>query len=140
MNIKVVRPAESNGLTTIGKMYIDNVFFANTLEDKIRNQNGNCSLKVQNQTCIDFGTYTVVLSMSNHFGKVMPEILNVKCFAGIRIHGGNFPKDTEGCILIGAQTDEISKIWDCSGVVEVLIDKLQAAQNVGEKVTIEITK
>ena len=61
-------------------------------------------MKVYKETCIPYGKYKVVLSMSKRFGKVMPELLNVKGFTGIRIHSGNTIYDTEGCILVGIKS------------------------------------
>jgi hypothetical protein len=62
------------------------------------------TIKVYKETCIPYGKYKVVLSMSKRFGKVMPELLNVKGFTGIRMHSGNTIYDTEGCILVGIKS------------------------------------
>lgn len=80
---------------TIGKLYVDGQYLCDTLEDVPR------EVKVQDQTCIPKGTYSVILSMSNRFKKIMPLLLNVPGFEGIRIHSGNTDKDTSGCILVG---------------------------------------
>jgi hypothetical protein len=42
-----------------------------------------------------------VLSYSNKFKKFLPELINVPGYSGVRIHVGNKPEDTEGCILPG---------------------------------------
>lgn len=57
------------------------------------------------------GTYLIRLSHSprfssmtpykNHLGSKVPEIIGVYGHTGIRIHVGNHPSDTEGCILVG---------------------------------------
>ena len=57
--------------------------------------------KTKGQTAIPFGTYDVVLSPSARFKRVMPEVLHVPGFDGIRIHMGNTIEDTEGCPLVG---------------------------------------
>lgn len=118
-----------NPTCTIGKLYIDGVFFAHTLEDTCRDLHGDCSRKVQNATCIDTGSYEVVVNHSNHFNKELPEILNVPCFEGIRIHGGNTDKDTEGCILIGAETNGIDEIHNCALLVAEITERIKAAQD-----------
>ncbi|HWB27984.1 MAG TPA: DUF5675 family protein [Chitinophagaceae bacterium] len=138
MHLKVARSVFTP-TATLGKMFIDDDFFAFTLEDVDRNLNGDCSKKVQNQTAIDGGAYTVVLSFSNHFNKVLPEVQNVKCFEGIRIHGGNTDADTEGCILIGAESNMHDRIWDCAGKVAELVEKMKELP-AGENISIEIVK
>ena len=59
------------------------------------------SIKIPKHTAIPYGNYKVILSMSARFKKLMPEVVGVKGFTGIRIHNGSFIGDTEGCPLIG---------------------------------------
>ena len=81
---------------TIGKLYIDDNYFCDTLEDTVRN-----NIKVYGKTAIPAGKYKVKKTYSPRFKKQLPEILNVPNFSGVRIHAGNTAKDTEGCILLG---------------------------------------
>ena len=66
--------------------------------------------KVYGKTAIPKGRYRVVLSYSPKFanrvwgkkyGGLVPEILGVKGFSGVRIHPGNKAEDTLGCPLVG---------------------------------------
>ena len=82
---------------TIGKLYIDGIYFCDTLEDTVR----SAGVKIAGKTAIPAGTYRVKKTMSPRFKKVLPEILNVPNYTGVRIHAGNTAADTEGCVLLG---------------------------------------
>jgi hypothetical protein len=82
---------------TIGKLYIDGHYFCDTLEDTVR-PNGE---KIKGKTAIPAGDYKVIKSYSPRFKKILPEILDVPGFSGVRIHAGNTAKDTDGCLLLG---------------------------------------
>ena len=75
---------------TIGNLYINGSFFSNTLEDKNRdvNKNGkfdNGETKVYGETCIPFGIYKVILTMSPKFKRELPRLLNVPSFEGVLV-------------------------------------------------------
>lgn len=82
---------------TIGKLYVDGHYLCDTLEDTVR----PAGTKIAGKTAIPAGTYRVKKTMSPRFKKILPEILDVPGFAGVRIHAGNSAADTEGCLLIG---------------------------------------
>lgn len=96
MIVKVVRTFKGPEYT-IGKLYIDGAYFCDTLEDVVRKPGE----KIYGKTAIPSGMYRVRKTYSPRFKKVLPEILEVEGFSGVRIHAGNTAKDTEGCILLG---------------------------------------
>lgn len=96
MIIRIIREPSLNG-TTIGVVMVDDRFLCWSLEDAIRD------VKVAGETAIPAGRYRVALTHSPKFGRVLPEVLNVPGFAGVRIHPGNSAADTEGCLLFGHQ-------------------------------------
>lgn len=81
---------------TLGELYINNHFFCFTLEDKVRDE------KIKHETAIPAGKYEVVINFSERFKVLMPLLLNVPNYVGIRIHPGNSIADTSGCILVGS--------------------------------------
>lgn len=81
---------------TMGRLRIGEELLCYTLEDPVRE-----GPKVIHETAIPAGRYVVVVSQSRRFGVMMPEVLHVPGFEGIRIHGGNTTKDTSGCVLVG---------------------------------------
>lgn len=133
MKIKLVRTKGSADYTE-GKMYINDVFECYTVEDAERKD------KIQNKTAIPKGTYEVIMSKSTRFNKIMPEVLNVPNFTGIRIHAGNTSKDTEGCIIVGAVNSKWDDDFVGSSVVAIkrLYPKLSKAYKANEKITLEI--
>jgi hypothetical protein len=54
---------------------------------------------------IPAGRYKVIIDFSNRFQRQMPLLLDVPGRTGIRIHKGNAPSNTEGCILLGTSED-----------------------------------
>lgn len=96
-----------NSKYTLGELFIDGVHFCYTVEDTVRDKNNDGDLddsgeaKVYGETAIPKGVYKMRLSMSNRFKVMMPEVLAVKGFEGIRIHAGNTAIDSHGCIIVG---------------------------------------
>jgi len=134
MNIVIYRhtPNIEVDRNIIGDLHIDGEF-ANiyTLEDEIRPD----GVKVYGKTAIQAGKYDVILTMSNRFGRLMPLLLDVEGFKGIRLHGGNTSKDSHGCPLIAFNTD-YKRIW---GTAEKkLTAKIAEAIDNGESVTLQI--
>ena len=129
MKIKLIRETYTKD-STIGKLYLNDVFFCYTLEDAVRDK------KIKSVTAIDAGIYQVVIDFSNRFQQLMPLLLNVKNYAGVRIHWGNYSKDSDGCILVGT-TKGVDFIGNSKKCYAVLLSKMkQAIQR--EKITIEI--
>lgn len=100
--MRLIREPSLHG-ATLGSLYLNDVWQCWTLEDEIREQPGQPveSWKVKGATAIPSGQYQVGLTRSQRFGVVLPELLKVPGFSGIRIHAGNTSKDTEGCLLVG---------------------------------------
>ena len=129
----------------IDKLYINGKYFSDALEDPDRGLTDSMSLeeikkiKIKGNTCIPYGTYNVTITYSPRFKKNLPLINNVKGFGGIRIHSGNTPQDTEGCLLLGFNRVK-GQVVDSRITVSKFITQIQQALNKGEKVTITITK
>lgn len=102
---------------TIGKMYINDKFICDTLEDPDRSLNQDMPLseiqkkKVYGETAIPTGTYNVTMNVVSpkfknrswakpYKGKI-PRLLNVPGFDGILIHPGNQASESLGCIFPG---------------------------------------
>ena len=132
---------------TIGELYVDGAYLCDTLEDPVRplpvtcpnTPKGiacKCKEKVYGDTAVPAGTYEVKFS---RFKRIMPEILNVPHFLGIRIHTGNKTADTEGCILVGTW-DGMKEDWISNSTVAYnkLVPLLQKAMDNKEQITITI--
>jgi hypothetical protein len=132
MQITLLRK-EKSSLSTVGELFVDGKFECYTLEDVVRDLSKPHG-KVPGQTAIPAGTYKVALTMSNRFKKVLPLLLDVPHFEGIRIHSGNTAADTEGCILVGtSKLGRLDRPADMIGnsrvAFDALFNKMQAAKN-----------
>ena len=102
---------------TIGHLYVDGVFFCDTLEPTDRGLTSamtpweiSCR-KVKGKTAIPTGTYFVDMqTVSERFkarkwakahGGRVPRLQGVRGFSAVLIHVGNSEHDTEACILVG---------------------------------------
>ena len=135
---------------TIGKLFIDDVYFCDTIEDKDRGLLQTMSkaeidkIKVKGETAIPRGTYNVNMNrVSPRFSKVkqynfiqgkLPYLESVPGYEGVLIHIGNTSKDTEGCILVG-KNDVVGKVTNSTFWFGELIKKLKSAS---DKITITI--
>ena len=75
-------------------MSVDGEFYCYTMEPRQDQSEGK-------PFCIPAGSYGVDLLPSAHFQMITPHVRNVPGFTEIEIHPGNYPKDTEGCTLVG---------------------------------------
>ena len=132
----LVKRDEFSDVATIGKLYIDGEYFCETLEDKDRFLEAG-GKKEYSKTAIPRGVYSVVLNESTRFKKLMPLLLNVPQFEGIRIHSGNKPEDTDGCILVG-RTRRSNFIENSRDAFNDLMAILEKAIASGEKIEIEV--
>lgn len=122
---------------TIGRLYIDGVYFCDTLEDTVRDLGSKGEGKKAGRTAIGAGIYDVVVNMSPKFRRLLPRLLNVPFFSGILIHSGTNHTHTSGCILVGRNTI-VGALTSSRPTSDALTSILIEAQNRGEKITIEI--
>ena len=150
MKIKLIRQVFTDK-STIGSLYLNDVFECFIIEDKDRGLTDAMTLaeinakKVYGLTCIPYGMYKVIVSKSNRFslkaGKdvFLPLLTNVKGYEGIRIHKGNTAADSLGCLLPG-KVKGVDKVSNSTDAFNQLDAKINAAIKAGEQVTIEIVK
>lgn len=98
--------------------------------------------KIPGNTAIPYGRYRVVVNHSQHFQRLLPQLLDVPGFAGVRIHPGNSDKDTEGCLLVGQTWSPNKPDWIGGSRVafDALFPKIQAALAEGQECWVEIRR
>jgi len=119
--------------STVGELSVDGQFECFTLEDVVRSD----GVKIPGETAIPAGSYSVDITHSPKFNRDLPLLINVSKFTGIRIHPGNRASDTDGCILVG-QTQGDNMIGKSQAAFGVLFDKLRAAKDSGDTITIRV--
>jgi len=79
--------------STIGELDVDTRLECNTLELTVKDGLPG--------SAIPPGKYQVTIAFSPHFQRNMPLLVGVPNRSGIEIHKGDYPHNTEGCILLG---------------------------------------
>ena len=92
--------------------------------------------KTKGKTAIPEGRYPVVVTLSPRFKRWLPLLVGVPHYEGIRIHSGNTAQDTEGCILVGRNT-EVAHVTDSRRTLYRLMQAIDH-RGEGEPVFIEI--
>lgn len=129
---------------TIGKLYIDGVYFCNTVEDKDRGLTNAMTVdeitkkKVYGETAIPSGTYVIDMdtvsekfqtrAWARPYGGKLPRLQNVKGFNGVLIHPGNTANDSLGCILVGVNKEK-GKVLLSQQTFHSLMSKLLSAKD-----------
>ena len=115
---------------TLGTLYVGMHFYGYTCEDTDRHLEDNPEAKVNGQTAIPVGRYRLTTSLSKRFGKILPILVCVPGFTGVRVHGGNTAADTEGCILLG-RVRTVCGVANCADRVQALIELITATEAEG---------
>lgn len=136
MKLTLSREVMTNDYT-LGSLFLAGARFGYTCEDRDRKLEDEPGAKVKGQTAIPRGTYQLKATMSNRFKKVLPLLLNVPGFEGVRIHGGNTAEDTEGCPLLG-EIRTADGVRKCADVVARLTALLVEAEARGEECWLEV--
>lgn len=129
----------SAGGATLSTLYVDGMRFCDTLEDEDRHLETYPDRKQHGRTAIPRGTYSVTINWSNRFQRLLPEILNVPGFSGVRFHPGNTQHDTDGCILPGRRVHgAVPFVGNSRVVFEKLFALMRGAVKRGESITLEV--
>lgn len=133
---------------TIGKLYIDDNYFCDTLEDTVRDLNkdgkfDNGEKKIKGKTAIPYGTYEITTNVvssrfknrvwAKPYGGKIPRLINVPSFDGVLLHPGSSAEDTSGCLLVGKNTI-VGRLTDSQKTFHALMQKIKNQKNL----TIEI--
>lgn len=141
MKIKVKRIAKK-ATYTIGKLYVDEKYVCDTLEDAVRDK------KIYGKTAIPSGTYKITMDVvsprfknrawAKPYGGKIPRLIDVPNYEGVLIHVGNTTDDTSGCLLVGKNTI-VGMVADSTNTFKKLMDNyLIPAKKRGENITITI--
>lgn len=134
MKIKIERLYKKDNYT-IGKLYIDGLYFCDTIEDKDRGLTDAMSLedilakKVYGETAIPSGTYKAEVTYSPKFNRNLLLIKDVKGFNGIRVHAGNFATDSLGCVCIGKNT-HVGMLSESKKTLETFMEKIEGQNDI----------
>ena len=133
MDLSLVRTKTSDR-STQGQLSVNGIFECYTLE--------------RPEVQIPAGTYPIEMTESldltcdcgpNHsLSHLLPLLDNVPGRTCIRIHSGNWPRDSEGCILVGQILGD-NMILASRAALDILIPKIQAALAAHDVVQISVS-
>ena len=140
---------------TIGHLYVDGVYFCDTIEDKDRGLAATMThdeimrIKVKTETAIPLGTYKVSMAITSpKFSQKkdyawckgrLPRLLGVPGFEGILIHSGRTERSSAGCIIVG-KNKVVGAVVESMDTLRKLWNKLDAAYKKGESITIQVRR
>ncbi|WP_321796349.1 DUF5675 family protein [Burkholderia sp. BCC1988] len=132
---RIIKTSQS----TEGKLFIDEVFFSYTLEPVYRERPNVpvSAWKVFGSTAIPVGTYNVEVTYFYRDQYYTPLLDNVPGFSGVRIHAGNFPKDTEGCILVGTLKAQ-NEILNSKVAFDALMTRISIVRHANQPIQITV--
>jgi hypothetical protein len=112
----ILKRSEAIGEALPGEMTVEGMHIAWTLE--------------RVAVAIPEGTYQISLYPSPHFGRLMPMLDNVADRSDILIHWGNYPQNSDGCILVGENIDRLTgDILSTQQKFDELFPMIEAAVN-----------
>ena len=126
---------------TDGDLYVDNNWFCHVVEDKVRGPLGKIwskLFKIKHETAIPYGRYEVIVNWSNRFKRLLPLILNVPDFEGIRMHNGATAKNSSGCPIISYKRISSGLLLSKPDAMNDLTDVIYKFQQKG-KIFITVT-
>ena len=119
---------------TAGRLYVVNelgkAYFCDTLEPSLHPTNH------LHPKAIPAGRYAVAVTWSPKFKRWLPLLLKVPYRSGIRIHAGNNPDDSSGCILLGRALLP-GHVYNSRSTLEKLMQRLKERPE-GEAIHITI--
>lgn len=127
-DIEVRRTSETSN-SVAGELWLNGSLFCYTLEPSRDNPVHT------GHPCIPAGAYSAIISHSPHLNYDTPELQNVPGRSDIRIHIGNYPKDSLGCILVGGA----GNVPDFIGQSRLTFESLMAEIR-GEPITVTVNE
>jgi hypothetical protein len=141
VQLSIQRRPSAKG-ATLSTWYLDGQLECYGCEDVVR---GPAEKKVHGQSAIPAGTYPVIINRSERFSRIakkdvfLPLLVDVPGYAGVRIHPGNNPSQTEGCLLPGtAIGPDGASVAYSQAAFRTLFGKMQAALERGETIKLTI--
>lgn len=128
---------------TIGILYLNHKRICETMEPPSAHITSKSSTrriteaKSRGTIAIPTGQYRILVTKSYKFFKWLPLLWNVPCFKGIRIHAGNKPSDTRGCILPGWNRRP-GYVLGSTSAMSIIMQHIQSALSADESVYITI--